>query len=101
MSMRKLLLCLLIVAGSASAPLSALARGDIYVEVAPPPARVEVVPEARRGWVWAPGYWRWNGRRHIWVEGHWVRERRGAHWVPEHWVQEGPRHHFVPGHWER
>jgi hypothetical protein len=101
MSVRKLVLCLSIAAGMTSVPLLGLARTGIYVDAPPPPPRVEVVHQARHGWVWAPGYWRWNGRRHVWVEGHWVREHRGRHWVPHQWVPEGPRHHFVPGHWER
>jgi hypothetical protein len=52
--------------------------------------------------VWSPGYWRWNGHRHVWTRGVWVRERRGWHWEPQHWVQ-GPngRWHFVAGRWAR
>jgi|GEM_PF-936278 len=73
----------------------------IDVRIAPPPPRVVVVPPPRAGFVWAPGYWRWNGRRHVWVEGHWLRARRGFHWVPEHWVERRGHYRFVPGHWAR
>jgi hypothetical protein len=78
------------------------AHALVEVNVQPPAPRVVVVPAARRGYVWAPGYWRWNGRKHVWVEGHWLRERRGEHWVPAHW-EEGRRGywHFEEGHWER
>lgn len=73
----------------------------VDVGVAPPAPRVVVVPAPRPGYVWAPGYWRWNGGRYVWVDGRWVGERRGYHWVPERWVAAGPRWHFVPGHWAR
>jgi len=74
----------------------------VEVSVRPPAPRVVVVPAPRRGYVWAPGYWRWNGRAHVWVDGRWLRERRGEHWVPAHW-EEGRRGqwHFEQGHWER
>jgi len=54
----------------------------------------------RPGFVWAPGYYRWDGHRHVWVDGHFMRERRGSHWVPEHWDERHGRYHFEPGHWE-
>jgi hypothetical protein len=73
----------------------------IDVDVAPPPVQVETVPGARVGFVWAPGYWRWDGGRHVWVGGRWMHERRGYHWVSETWVQAGPHWHFQRGHWER
>ncbi|WP_329740869.1 hypothetical protein [Dyella sp. A6] len=76
----------------------------IGIGIAPPPPRVERLPPPRAGFVWAPGYWRWNARwhRHVWVTGHWVRVRRGYHYRPAHW-QRGPRGqwHFRPGHWVR
>src|SRR5271165_5572450 len=56
---------------------SAASEGAVVVDVqvAPPPPRVVVVPPPRAGYVWAAGYWRWNGARYVWVDGHWVRER--------------------------
>ena len=79
----------------------AVAVVGVDIDVRPPPDRVVVVPAPRRGYVWAPGYWRWDGRNHVWVEGRWVRERRGYHWVPAHWEGRGARWHFEEGHWER
>ena len=100
--MRKRLLLAAILAGAALAPLPGQARTFVDVQIAPPAPRVEVVPAPRVGYVWAPGYWRWNGRRHVWIGGHWVRARRGFHWAPDAWVQ-GPhgRWHYRAGHWER
>jgi hypothetical protein len=81
--------------GLASAP----ARADVYVEVAPPAPRVEVVPVPRRGYVWAPGYWAWRGRNHVWVEGHWVPARTGFRWEPDTWYNDGGRWRYFRGHW--
>jgi hypothetical protein len=75
--------------------------GYVEVAVAPPPPRVVEVPPPRAGFVWAPGYWNWNGRAHVWVEGRWMPERRGERWVPAHWDEYSGRWRFVQGHWER
>ena len=101
MATRKLLLATLWLAAAASmAPAVSSAGVNFDIDVAPPPPRVEVVPAARVGYVWAPGYWQWQGHEHVWVGGRWLRERHGYHWVPENWVGNGPHYHFVPGHWE-
>ena len=71
------------------------------IEVAPPAARVEVAPPPRAGFVWAPGYWRWDGRRHTWHAGYWVREKRGYHWVADSWEPRNGHYHYNRGHWER
>jgi hypothetical protein len=73
----------------------------VDIDVRPPPARVIVVPARRPGYVWAPGYWRWDGRHHAWVDGVWIRERRGFFWVPAHWEERRGRWHFEAGHWAR
>jgi len=73
----------------------------VDVIVRPPAPKVVVVPSARAGYVWAPGYWRWNGREHVWVDGRWMREHGGSRWVPAHWEERGDRWHFEQGHWDR
>jgi WXXGXW repeat (2 copies) len=73
----------------------------VEVEVAPPPLRVVEVPPPRPGYIWAPGYWRWNGHEHVWAEGRWLPERRGQHWETERWEPHNGRWRFVQGHWER
>ena len=79
--------------------------GPVYygavIDVAPPAPRVVEVPPPRAGFVWAPGYWNWNGRSHVWVEGRWVAERPGYRWAPDRWEQYNGRWRFVRGHWER
>lgn len=73
----------------------------IDVRIAPPPLPAVVIPPPRVGFVWAPGYWQWNGARHVWVEGRWLRARPGFRWVPEHWVGRRGHYRFVAGHWAR
>jgi hypothetical protein len=80
---------------------TAQAAIGIDIDVAPPAPRVEVVPAPRAGFVWAPGYWRWNGHAHAWHNGYWIKERPGYHWVPDAWVGNGPHYHYARGHWER
>lgn len=75
------------------------ARLNVDIDVAPPPDRVEVVPAPRAGYVWAPGYYRWDGGHHLWVKGHWIRGREGHQWVAHHWEHRGDRWHFEEGHW--
>jgi hypothetical protein len=102
MAIRNRILLAAVALSAALVSVPGMARTFVEIQVAPPPPQVEVVPAPRVGYVWAPGYWRWNGRRHVWINGRWVGERRGWHWVPEAWVQ-GPngRWHLVPGRWVR
>jgi hypothetical protein len=96
-----LFLGLCMAASAITVPTIASAGVFVDIEVAPPAARLEVVPPARVGYVWAPGYWDWRGHEHVWVAGRWLGERRGYRWVPDHWQQRGPQWHHEAGHWER
>jgi hypothetical protein len=98
-TLHSLLLSLVVVGGIASG--SALARAVIVVDVAPPAQRVEVVPVQRHGYTWAPGYWRWQGNKHVWVNGHSMRTRSGYHWAPDRWNEVNGRHQYEAGHWTR
>jgi hypothetical protein len=100
MNLRKAIVCSLIGLGALTIP-AAGANVIVEIEVAPPPARVEVVPPQRTGYVWAPGYWRWEGRRHVWIPGRWIKERPGHHWIADRWVNKNGRYYFEPGRWER
>ncbi len=102
MAIRNRILLAAIALSATAVSLPSTAATFVDIQLAPPAPRVEVVPPARVGYVWSPGYWRWNGHRHVWVGGVWVRERRGWHWEPQHWVQSpGGRWHFVAGRWVR
>lgn len=81
-------------------PMAALAARVVVVDVAPPPPREEVVV-TRKGYVWVPGYWRWDGRRHVWVNGRSVPARHGYHWSAHRWEEHEGRWRFEVGHWDR
>jgi hypothetical protein len=78
-----------------------LGNMSIDIDFGPPPQRYEPVPPPRFGHVWAPGYWRAEGRHHEWVPGRWIEARRDHAWVPDHWMPVGHRWRYESGHWER
>ena len=96
---RKILLATMLTAslGSFATPAGAV----IIVRQAPPPPRVEVVPDARRGRVWSAGHWEWRKHQHRWVAGHWIRERRGYHYIQPQWVERDGRWNMERGNWRR
>src|SRR5438093_200853 len=64
----------------------ALAQASMNLSIgAPGPAYYyEPVPAPRVGYVWAPGYWRWEHDRHVWYHGRWDHDRYYHHgW--NHW----------------
>jgi hypothetical protein len=99
MFIRKAVFCASIALGAISVPAAA---DQLVIDVAPPAPKVEVVPAPRAGYVWAPGYWRWEEprRTHVWVEGRFEREREGHRWVPDRWVPRDQRYVYEPGRWE-
>jgi hypothetical protein len=91
-------------AAIAALPARAQLQAEVYVPMAPPPPRVEVIPvlppERASAERWQPGYWRWNGHEHIWTEGHYVaRPRPRAEWIPGRWEQRPRGWVYVQGHW--
>ena len=72
------LLCLGTAGGVAyTPPVEARTFVDLDINVAPPAPRYEQVV-VRPGYVWAPGYWRWDGHgHHVWVGGYYMHERAG------------------------
>src|SRR5438876_12419861 len=101
--MRMLILGFFVAAvfGSDSIPAAAHARVDFYVNVAPPPVPVEVVPAPRYGHVWVPGYWDWRYARHYWVPGHWRHARHGYYYAPARWVERDGRWYYARPGWYR
>lgn len=59
--------------------------GLVVVQVEPPAPRIETAPAAREGYVWAPGYWSWDGSNYVWVEGRYVPALAGYTYVAPHW----------------
>src|SRR5258705_8676689 len=70
------------IVASALGAIPAVASAAIYVDIAPPEARYEVVPAPRAGYVWAPGYYNYRNGRYVWTGGHWERERHWQYWPP-------------------
>ena len=99
--MKKTLLATLFAASLGAVATPAAAAVDVFVQVAPPAPRYEVVPAPRYGYTWTPGYWDYRGHKHHWVRGAWVRERRGYHYVQPAWVENGGRWTMRPGSWAR
>ena len=75
--------------------------GRVYVRTGPPPLRAETVVVAPApGYVWVPGYYRWDGAAYIWMPGRYERPPRGrARWVPAHWERDRRGWYFVEGRW--
>ncbi len=74
---------------------------EVIVRVAPPRPVVERrLPRPGAGYVWTPGYHRWDGRAYVWAPGAWVLPPHShAHWVAAHWSRHGGGWFFVEGHW--
>ncbi|MYM37765.1 YXWGXW repeat-containing protein [Duganella qianjiadongensis] len=80
-------------------PAQAQTEVSIVVSNAPPPLRFESLPPPRSGYVWAPGYWRWNGHRYIWRTGHWEVLRQGYQYQTPVWHEYREGWRFEPGGW--
>lgn len=92
-------LCSLGVAATGCVPLPP--PGVILVTRRPPGDRVELMGVAPGpGYVWAGGYWRWDGGDYGWVPGHWVLAERGhERWVPGRWRHARGGWYYVEGYW--
>ncbi|MFQ6309526.1 YXWGXW repeat-containing protein [Lysobacter capsici] len=104
MAMRPLVLAAMMGVASLAGVHAPEAQARTYVgvdvRVAPPPPRYERV-RVRPGYVWAPGHWRWDGRRYYWIGGSYVPARRGYVYVAPRWNAYGPAWRFNEGHWRR
>ena len=74
---------------------------DVVVRVRPPHALQERrVPAPGPGYVWIPGYQRWNGNGYAWEPGRWENPPRPhARWVPHRWEKRGHTWVLRDGHW--
>lgn len=71
---------------------------EVVAPQPPPPMFVENVV-VRPGFIWAHGYWRWDGRRYVAERGHWEPMRPGYHYAHPHWEQRGDGWHWRAGVW--
>lgn len=74
---------------------------EVVVATAPPAPLVEVRPAGPANGVWIPGFWHWNGSRHVWVGGRWSAPKPGMRWEPDHWEHRGNQWALVHGRWAR
>lgn len=74
---------------------------EVVVKVAPPAAIVETRPVSPgEGYVWVPGYHRWDGNAYAWTAGTWQRPPHPhARWVAHKWVHRHGGYVMVEGHW--
>ena len=102
MRMLSRLMTLAVLTGLLIVPISE-ARTRIYVRIGPPPIVVERPTLApRMGYVWQPGYHRWDGRAYVWNGGTWASPPyRHARWIPGHWAESRRGFYWVEGHWRR
>ena len=92
---------LLATAAIGTVAVPGVASAQVYVQVAPPPLRAEVVPAPRHGHVWVPGHWEWRGHRHFWVSGHWIAARPGYRYYGPRWAERNGRWYYEQGRWGR
>lgn len=87
----------------APAMMAPAAAQGLSIQIgSPPPAPIyEVAPAPRAGYVWAPGYYRYDNGRYVWTAGRWMTERHGYRWVNDRW-EHGPNGWYhVAGRWDR
>ena len=78
------------------------ANAQVIIHAGPPPPVIveRPGPPLHAGWVWIPGYYRWNGRRYVWVNGYWAQPPRPrAIWIPGRWVPRGGGYVWIAGSW--
>ena len=69
----------------APATVAPAAPDLVIVQTEPPAPRVESMPSEREGYVWAPGYWSWDGSNYVWVGGRYVPALAGYTYVAPRW----------------
>jgi hypothetical protein len=75
--------------------------GVVYLRVAPPPVRGEVMFVAPGpGHAWVPGHWSWRLREYAWVPGVWITVERGyREWDPGRWAHDRHGWFWIEGRW--
>lgn len=71
----------------------------IGIGIAPPAPLYERAPVPRAGFIWAPGYWNWNGYRYVWFRGRWLARRAGYYYVAPRWQRYGHSWRLHRSYW--
>lgn len=84
-------------------PLPSMAQSgvNVFVTAAPPAARYESIPAPRSGQVWVPGYWNWEGNRHVWIAGHFEAVRNGYQYQRSEWARDNDGWRLNRGGWQQ
>jgi hypothetical protein len=92
----------LLIVSAVFTPVQSFAADHVLaIRIAPPAPRHEVVPAARHGYEWAPGFWNWSGRKFVWTKGHWERARTGHAFQAAKWEQDGSNWRLKRGGWTK
>src|SRR5260221_6103783 len=101
MLIRKLAVAAAMTTGFAAMNAMAYAEWkEIDIDQSPPAMRTEVMPAARTGYVWVPGYYDYGNRSYSWVPGHFEKERVGYTYVTPRYEQKEGRWGMYAGGWE-
>ena len=94
---------LLIVTSVISISTYAQLSVNVRIDVAPPPIPVYEQPMCpSEGYVWVPGYWKYDdyNNEYYWVDGRWVRPARiGWFWTPGYWAANAGYYTWHRGYW--
>jgi hypothetical protein len=90
---------LVVALGFCAAP--AWSQSSLTIDTAPPAARQENPGPAREGYVWAPGYYKYENNRYTWSEGHYIPSRKGYRYEPPRWEESNGRYTLFPEQWVR
>jgi len=74
---------------------------DIVVKERPPKVIVESRGRAPgKGYVWVPGYHRWDGNHYAWEKGRWDQPPHAhARWIAPRWEHRKDGYVFIEGRW--
>jgi hypothetical protein len=77
------------------------AGAQVVIRIGPPaPVHEEMGRAPHDGWVYQPGYQRYDGDHYVWVAGTWVAPPRPhAVWVAGHWSSHDGVWVWTEGHW--
>lgn len=91
---------IVIIAALFSVSAAAASRVSPPLDREPPAPIYEVEQPERPGYIWAPGCWKWDGKRLVWGAGRWLAKRPGYTWVPDGWEQRADKWYYAQGYWE-
>lgn len=86
---------------SAIPAVAAVEYSVIEIDRAPPVMQAEVVPPAREGYTWIPGYYDYRDNQYSWIAGHFEPAREGYVYVAPRYEQADGRWRMYAGGWDR